>query len=475
MLWSERRPVDPGNHRFVGFTEEDHLAGLLGHNVQVGVASPEIALHRDVLYSPPDLFAPDIWATGGLMTASGDLIPLVRTWRTDYEDLLGLTAPAAREPLRVIEGDVVYLGWLFDAFGHLVLESLARVWALDLLPPTIPVLFHYWPNQQPPERVLEWLAIFGIGRERILIPEGPVLFRDLLIPDPMHLITSLVHEHAGLPFRAAARRITGDALPCDQPVYFSRTNLPATQRAIAGEAALEAVLRDNGFLIVHPETLSAAEQIRIAASHRTLVACKGGAAELFAFASPGSTAHLLCARPALEVNLVVSGIAGIRAVYHNVLRWRGSPLAAARLALDEAIAGLAADGLLPDLSRAPYLPGDADLDADFDELWLYGILTRHMPLDAEVLALAEPLVPSLRPTAWPVFAALAAHMPDARLSPAQADALMTFFTDALIEEPDANRRWRYAAQVRDLAGAALARCTPPVQTRARDAIAAQLP
>jgi capsular polysaccharide biosynthesis protein len=475
MLWSSRRRLDPARHRFLGFPEDAYVDAMRDLRLHVGVGAPEFAVHRNVRYLPPRRADPDPWATGGLISSSGDLIPLVRDWSEAGQDLLGLRKPEASGPGERIEGDVLYLGWLFEMFGHILIESLARIWALDFVPATTNVLFHYWPGVEPPQVAFDILALFGIDRDRIIIPQGPATFSSLLIPDPMFLITSVVHERAAAPFRAVADRITGETPLSDQPIYLSRSNLSSGKRAIAGEAAFEALLRDNGFLIVHPETMSIAEQIRIVASHRTIALCKGGAAELLLFAHPGARVHYFTARPMLEDNVLISETTGVHATYHYALRMRVSPFAAVRLDLDAAIAGLVEDGLLPNLSRVPFLPSDRDLDAEFDELWLYSLLTGLIPMDDAALSAAEPLLDTIRATAWPVFAALAARMPADRLSDAQADTMMTLFTNALLEEPDAGKRYRYAAQVRALAEAAYPRCTPETQAIARAAIEARLP
>jgi hypothetical protein len=479
MIWSSRRPVDPKRHAFAGFPESDAITAMLEAGLRVGTAPPEIAVHRNARVYPPSLTAPDPWRTGGIVAASGDLIPLVRDWTEAGETLLGLSAPPAEDAAdgagEVIGGDVLYLGWLFDNFGHLLLESLARVWALRLVPDSTRVLVHYWPGVTPPAATLAVLACFGIAPERIIIPAGPVTCASLLIPDPTLLLTSMVHERAGTPYREVADRITGDAPPSDQPLYLSRTNLPGDKRSIVGEAALEAVLRDNGFLILHPETMPFTEQIRAVTSHRTIALCKGAAAELLLFARPETRVHLFASRPLLEVNVLVAEAAGARTTFHNALRWRANSLVAARLDLDAAIAGLAADGLLPNLSRLPYLPSDDDLDSEFDETWLFAMLTWPDGMDDDAIAEANAALASIRPTAWPTFAALAARVPADRLSDQQADRLMLQFAAALLEEPDARRRFRYAGVVRSLADDALARCTPRTRMLASQVIESRLP
>jgi len=377
--------------------------------------------------------------------------------------------------MEVVDGDVLYLGWLFDNFGHRLIESLARIWALDLVPATTPVLFHYWPGWQLPAAAVEALALFGISRDRVVIPERPTIFRSLLIPDPLVNLNTIVHERAGEIFRAVADRIVGHDAPGDQPLYLSRSALSGRQRAIAGEAAFEDLLRDNGFQIVHPERLPLAEQIRRVASHRTIAACNGSACHLLFFARPGARVHLLGHRPLLEPNVLTFQAASLRAVYHNALHWRVNAMIGARLDFPAAIAALSEEGLLPRRARMPYLPDDAWLEAEFEESWLFNFLLTPLLEHAETREAADAMIRRLTPARWPVFIALAARMPAEWMEDRQADALLALFAAALSEEPDASRRFRYAEPVRALAPAALARSSPETQALARAAIDALLP
>ena len=40
-----------------------------------------------------------------------------------------------------IDEEVVYLGWLFDHFGHFLMQSLARIWFLTEVSPSVRVIF----------------------------------------------------------------------------------------------------------------------------------------------------------------------------------------------------------------------------------------------------------------------------------------------------------------------------------------------
>ncbi|MFM9107040.1 MAG: glycosyltransferase family 61 protein [Chloroflexota bacterium] len=474
MLWSSLRPIDRANHRLIGFPEA-WANRLFGADLRASDAPPAIALHRDARVIPCDPFAANTWAAGGILSADGRPVPLVRGWTSHSVSWLGLTEPVAAEPSGVIDGSVLYLGWLFDNFGHRLVESLARVWALPHVPPSTPVLFHYWPGSEPSAAALETLALFGVSRDRIIIPDRPVDVRSLLVPDPLYLLHTILHDRAGALYQAAAGRVAGPIEPGSQPLYLSRTALPPAQRPVVGETVLESILRDHGFRIEHPETLPLAEQIRLVRSHDSIVLCSGSATQLLLFARPGTRVHLIAHQPLLGSCLLSFEAAGLRSTTHNALLWRRNSQLAVQLDVPAAIACLVDEGLLPGSARSSSLPPASALAAEYDEAWLLSIFVAHpsaLPGYRDDVDAASARLPD---TAWPAFAALAAGLPPDDLDDGEADALMARFAAALAAEPDPARRARFAATVRGLAPAALARCGPAVRERAGAAIAAHLP
>ena len=474
-LWTAHRPIDRARHRFIGFSDPDYIDSLFSRRLRVGTAPLEIAAHRNVRYVPPSLAAPDVWASGGLIDRDGDLIPLVRDWTPEGATLLGLREAVAGDGGPVIDGDVLYLGWLFEDFGHLLVETLSRIWAVGAVPASTRVLVHYWPGKEPPASHLAVLAAFGIPRERLLIPDRPVTIASLLMPDATLLLTTMVHDQAGRAFREVASRIAGDAPTSDQPVYFSRSLLPSRTRPVIGEEALEDVLRENGYLIVNPDTLPFTEQVRVAATHRVFVGPEGGARFLTMFSPPGSRCHVLMPPQFRDINVLGSEVGLQDASYHHALQSRDWQWNVVALNVRAAAEVLFEEGLIASRRRIPYLPGDMEETAEFEEAWLFRCLTVPLPGTPALGAEMAAALGRLRSSAWPVLAAIVATAAPEELTAGQADTLMQAFAAALAEERDGRHRFRYSAQVRDLAHRALARCGPDTRETVLAALAAHLP
>jgi hypothetical protein len=462
MLQDSLRRIDPTLHHFVGFPDrqEDPTHPLRWLHQRLSDAPPVIQVVHDALFAPPAFDRPDMWASGGIMTADGILLPLVRERWEGREEFLGLTEAEPAEPASTIDGDAIYLGWLFESFGHFLLESVARLWALPHLPPDLPVLFHFHAGVTPGEHLFELLEIFGVARERIILPQAPVRVRRLLMPEALVLSKTIVHERAGEPYRAVAARLPGDAPMSDQPLYLSRRLVGAGQREVIGEEILEGILREHGWLVVSPETLPVAEQIRLAATHRVLMTTTGSASHLGFFARPGAEMHILCYPNLLEHHIVTSEVAALPTWYLNVLRGARHPVTALAIDLRATISHLIAAGLLPPGALAADLPASLESSPAFEEAWLFGLYIRWWDgIPPHLVAHAATLRDRLRPSAWPVFVAMATLPPD-RISDAEADDAMQRYAAALANERDELRLLRHQEIVQRILPNALRRCSP---------------
>ena len=98
------------------------------------------------------------------------------------------------------------------------------------------------------------------------------------------------------PFREVADALAADVKPSEQPLYLSRRRLTSRQRPVVGEPELEELLRDNGFAIAYPETMTIEDQVRLINSHADIFSSLGSAAHSILFALGKPRLHLLASR-----------------------------------------------------------------------------------------------------------------------------------------------------------------------------------
>src|SRR4051794_33194288 len=182
------RPLTTGDFSFHGF--EDLMISLDQTLREVGIRSgpPQVSVIENALFIPgakvptADPDAGRFVHEGGILTQDGEFVELAQTHRSGTRwgtrVLGGFVEPAATEltatePERVIDEEVVYLGWCFQHFGHFLMETLARTWILDEIDPSVKVIFHtkllriasgQKPLSAATQRMLE---LFGIPLDRI--------------------------------------------------------------------------------------------------------------------------------------------------------------------------------------------------------------------------------------------------------------------------------------------------------------------
>lgn len=397
---------------------------------------------------------------------------------------LGSSAPAVPVPEVEVDEEVVYLGWLFDYhFGHFLLESLARTWILTELDPSLRVVFHHRdPAHFTPAGWLpRILAAFGVPRERILVPETPTRFRRVIVPEPLLEIGHSAHEGAATPYQAVASRIVGGVTPSTQPVYLSRRLLPAPRRQTIGEAELEDVLRENGFLVAYPETMRFEDQVRLFNAHTDIFASVGSAVHNVLFALHRPRLHLLTSGSFPSKSyFICSALVGAPTAFVNCLdtgerssggdeqRARRMPEVVATAPLAEY---LDERGLLKTRARAALAGRDPALRRAYDEAWFFTWFGAARKGEAIPTAVEREAV-DFAPCSWPVSLALAAWYAKQR-DAARLDAMVRQFATLAAAEFDLNRLAYYRAEVERIATTIRKHCQPDTAKRLAQVVSDQ--
>jgi hypothetical protein len=322
----EHAPLDPADFTLYGYG--DRLAALEAsvRKLRLWTREPTTTVVEDAVFVPVENRKEGhLTAIGGILDAEGNPVKPAQGRRR------GLPGPMQIDAEREVDQEVVYLGWVFNHYGHFLLETLARSWLLDDIDPSIPVVFHSGagiPTGVYP-RILE---LFRIPPSRILELNVPTRLRRVIVPEPLYRLHDSAHVQAAKPHKNAAMRLLEAPIdqPSAQPVYLSRRLVNSDQRFIVNESVLESVLRENGFLIVHPEAMPFDEQVRLFNNHSQIFSCDSSALHtvLFAFGSP--KLHVLTGQTFFEGFLadyfLVSKVTGATATFIRTLGSQGHEL-----------------------------------------------------------------------------------------------------------------------------------------------------
>lgn len=243
--------------------------------------SEGIATLNDALIVPP--LESDFVQPAGVLRADGIYCREAALWRRHRPIT---TEPAMPEDVPdMLPGRWLWGGVLWAHFGHFLVESTSRLWGLDHLNGAVDgVLFI-------PKRP----AVGGAVRDfqtdfiRMMAPDLPVYVAtsptrvgELVVPGQGFGLGDII---AGTNrFRAAIHNRFGRGIAADGPekLYLSRSALGLGKGGLLGEERLEALLREEGYEVFHPEQHDLPTQIARYKAARKVVAADGSALHLFA-------------------------------------------------------------------------------------------------------------------------------------------------------------------------------------------------
>lgn len=128
----------------------------------------------------------------------------------------------------------------------------------------------------------EFLRLLGAAGIPVVVISEPVRVEHLLVPSrpitPSHSATA----EAVTVWQHLVRDLTP---PQSQDlVFLSRSHLARDLRRLTGDLAMEQLLSERGFQIVHPETMTVTEQLGLVRHARLLAGVSGSSLHLSAFA-----------------------------------------------------------------------------------------------------------------------------------------------------------------------------------------------
>jgi hypothetical protein len=473
-------PLDPAAFSFVGFDELTRAEQRRISRLTIRESPPELTVVDNAIFDPGtgDDAGKASRFSGGVFDAEGAPIAAAGLQRKGGK---AFGAPLDQSgDLTPIAEDVIYLGPLFNHYGRVLLETLARAWYVNE-PEVVNQRVIVSTANAAQYDLAPWLApllhAFGIPAERLYLPSRLSRFRRITVPEPLFEQLHSGHSRMVDPFHRVARAEGHEAPTSEQPVYLSRRALSSRQRPVIGEAEVEEILRANGARIVYPETLPFADQVRIFNTHRDILSPVGSAAHSILFATNRPRLHLLASRDDIPANyFLCSALSGAPTTFVNCVvsagqadddetvsgeSRRGASSRGAdpysgfqsrpqQVDLEPFVEYLRSQGFLRQAYRPLSRTDQAHLDARFDEAWAY---TRVRKAAAKSTALADDIEAQIvqqSATSWPISLMMAHYF--SRLGDAaRSQELVLQFLDLLAVEQDEDRLRYYHADVMSMA------------------------
>ncbi len=320
----------------------------------------------------------DARLASGVLRRDGSFAKLSRAWIRARK-----ATPAPRlqpdEHIAFLPGQHLFAGHLRGHFGHFLVESTARLWALDhlgLRPDSIFYLPYRGAHYETEGVIRSQKPLFDLLGIDVPVRTYPGALRveRLYLPE---LGFGWEERYAGSPaYRAFMQSRLGAAAPAEggERLYISRAKLAAQRGGILGETVIEENLARAGYEIFHPERHPIAVQIARYKAARSIVALDGSALHLAAYVlQPGAQVTMILRRSSANVDdylLQFRSFAGITPNVVDVIRtdWvsgdvtRPDYRSVGELNFLRLFDRLKALGHLPYAFR-PDLPSDADISA----------------------------------------------------------------------------------------------------------------
>lgn len=153
----------------------------------------------------------------------------------------------------------IYGGVLMNAYGHFLLESLSRYWALKDMRDDLPIVWHY--REQPD--LLAWqreiFDLLKVDTKRFVYVDGMTKMDSVYLPDAGYRVQTWGHPL----YFSSLCIFKAETIVPEKKVWLSRWRLDQHFGRITNEDEVERKLIGKGWTIIHPETMSVSEQINM--------------------------------------------------------------------------------------------------------------------------------------------------------------------------------------------------------------------
>lgn len=305
---------------------------VLERQIVVSEGAPSKPFSGLIIDLPQAYFLPerdgDAKLAAGILRADGSYCEVSQGWIRARKPMPAPTLQPG-EAVQTLPGTHLFGGNFRGHFGHFLVESTARLWALDHLPvqPDSILYLPYRGEVGPIERVMEghdgFYRLLGIDIP-VRTYGTPLRVERLFVPE---LGFGWAERYAGSPaYRAFMQGRLRAAVQPDggKKLYISRARLSAQRGGILGETVIEENLARAGYEVFHPEKHPIDVQIARYRAAERIVALDGSALHLAAYVTdPGTRVAMILRRSralAADYQLQFKSFAGVDLDVMDVVR-----------------------------------------------------------------------------------------------------------------------------------------------------------
>lgn len=219
----------------------------------------------------------------GVLDSDGRYCPQGALWRK-YRPLT--TEPPMPETIEAtLPGRWLWGGVLWAHFGHFLVESTARLWALAHLDAPVDGILFIPKRPRVGESVRgfqsDFIGLMAPGLP-IKVAAEPTRVEELVVPGQgfgLGKITAGTQSFRDAIHSRFAQEVAPEG---PEKIYISRSQLGLGKGGLLGEERLEELLMEEGYEIFHPQNHDIATQLARYKAAKRVIAADGSALHLFA-------------------------------------------------------------------------------------------------------------------------------------------------------------------------------------------------
>lgn len=201
------------------------------------------------------------WGKGGVLDSEKNYVELSSS--TNYgrceEDRMKGSYAYDESLCKTIDEEVVYIGFIINHYGHLLVDCVNRLWYIIKYHPQCRIAYLPETGTKMGGAFEEIMNIMGIDSERLLPIIEPTKFKNVIIPER----SEYPGKYWTKEFKDTFDYIR-DQVPTDtryEKIYFTRRNLMISFVKERGEQELIPLLKKAGFAVLSPEKYSIKQKI----------------------------------------------------------------------------------------------------------------------------------------------------------------------------------------------------------------------
>ncbi len=223
---------------------------------------------------------------GGVLDSNNNFVPLSATKRHCTVKALLSGYELTEEP-QYCDETVIYGGILYEHYGHVLLESISRLWYyIKHNPHHYRVVFNFVPRAYG--KFKDFFDLLDIPYNEQTFITKPTRYKQVIIPEQSYYYGSVCHREWLTPINYMASKIPAGKY---KKIFLSRLKLQ--RNPLFNEQAFFNIFKQNGYQIVYPETLSLQGQISLCKVANSLAAWEGTLALQAVFCPNGAERIIL--------------------------------------------------------------------------------------------------------------------------------------------------------------------------------------